>query len=239
MSEMGGGISVNVKKISNRKISDLVAEQVEEMIAKGSFQSGEKLPSVRELCELFGVGRSAVRDALTSLQGKGIVHVKQGEGTYICKFDSSKLFNSHHLLPDIKDIQELFQARKMVETGLAEIAARNRTEEDLRKMTVLISDTAIHGWEEDYQFHMAIAHAAGNDILIQFVQFISETMKKSMMDFHKHIQTQPETAKKIEQQHLEIYFSIKNQQPEQAHKHMIEHLELVEQLLQMSILQEQ
>lgn len=230
---------MDVKKISNRKISELVAEQIEEMIEKGSFQPGEKLPSVRELCELFGVGRSAVRDALTSLQGKGIVQIKQGEGTYICRFDSSKLFNSRHLLPGIKDIEELFQARKMVETGLAEMAARNRSKDDLAKMNNLISDSAIHGWEEDYQFHMAIAHAAGNDILIQFVQFISETMKKSMMDFHHYIQTQSEMAKKIEQQHMEIYLAIKNQQPEQAHKNMINHLKLVEQLLQMSILQEQ
>ena len=230
---------MNVKKISTRKISEIAAEQIEDMIAKGSFKPGDKLPSVRELCELFGVGRSAVRDALTSLQGKGIVQVKQGEGTYITRFDSSKLFNNPHLHPDIKDIQELFQARKMVETGLAEMAAANRSEEDLALMKRLISDAAIHGWEEDYQFHMAIARAAGNDILIQFVQFISETLKKSMIDFHHYLETRADIARKIEEQHLEIYLSIKNQQPVQAHKNMVDHLELVEKLLQMSILQEQ
>ncbi|OHX50976.1 FadR/GntR family transcriptional regulator [Cytobacillus oceanisediminis] len=229
---------MNVKKISTRKISEVAAEQIQDMIAKGSFKPGDKLPSVRELCELFGVGRSAVRDALTSLQGKGIVQIKQGEGTYITRFDSSKLFNNPHLHPDIKDIHELFQARKMVETGLAEMAAANRSEADLAKMNKLISDAAIHGWEEDYQFHMAIAHAAGNDILIQFVQFISETLKKSMIDFHHYLQTRDDIAKKIEEQHLGIYLSIKNKQPDQAHKNMIEHLELVEKLLQMSILQE-
>lgn len=229
---------MNVKKISARKISEVAAEQIEDMIAKGSFKPGDKLPSVRELCELFGVGRSAVRDALTSLQGKGIVQVKQGEGTYITRFDSSKLFNNPHLHPDIKDIHELFQARKMVETGLAEMAAANRSEADLAKMNMLISDAAIHGWEEDYQFHMAIAHAAGNDILIQFVQFISEILKKSMIDFHQFLQTRDDIAKKIEEQHLDIYLSIKNKQPDQAHKNMIEHLELVEKLLQISILQE-
>ncbi|KON87675.1 hypothetical protein AF332_13100 [Sporosarcina globispora] len=229
---------MNVKKISTRKISEIAAEHIEEMISKGSFKPGEKLPSVRELCELFGVGRSAVRDALTSLQAKGIVQVKQGEGTYISRFDPSKLFNSPHMHPGIKDIQELFQARKMVETGLAEMAAENRSEEDLAKMNRLISDAAIHGWEEDYQFHMAIAHAAGNDILIQFVQFISETLKKSMIDFHHYLQTREDIAKKIEEQHLEIYLSIKNKQPKLAHKTMIEHLDLVKKHLQMSILQE-
>lgn len=229
---------MNVKKISNRKISDIAAEQIQEMIEKDSFKPGEKLPSVRELCEMFGVGRSAIRDALTSLQGKGIVQVKQGEGTYVCEFDSSRLFNSHHLLPGIKDIQELFQARKMVETGLAEMAAKNRSEADLNKMADLFSESSALGWEADYEFHMAIAHAAGNEILIQFVQFISETLKKSMMDFHLYIQQQPELVKQIEDQHRNIYLSILNQQAEQAHKYMIDHLDLVEQLLQRSILQE-
>lgn len=79
MSVKEGVVRMDVKKISTRKISEIAAEQIEDMIAKGSFKPGDKLPSVRELCELFGVGRSAVRDALTSLQGKGIVQVKQGK----------------------------------------------------------------------------------------------------------------------------------------------------------------
>src|SRR5690606_30411527 len=119
------------------------------------------------------------------------------------------------------------------------MAASNRSEEDLEMMKRLISDEAIHGWEEDYQFHMVIARAAGNNILIQFVQFISETLKKSMIDFHHYLETRSDMARKIEEQHLEIYLSIKNKQPNQAHKNMVDHLELVEKLLQMSILQEQ
>ena len=123
-----------VEKISTKKVSESVTEEIEKLIERGTFQAGEKLPSVRELCELFGVGRSAVRDAITTLSGKGIVTVKQGEGTYICEFDSSKLFNHPLLLPSSKDITELFQVRKIVETGIAEASAIHRSEEDLLKM---------------------------------------------------------------------------------------------------------
>ncbi|MEL3973203.1 GntR family transcriptional regulator [Rossellomorea oryzaecorticis] len=65
-------------KISTKKVSDFVEEQIEGMIQSGMFKAGEKLPSVRELCEMYEVGRSAVRDAMTTLKGKGILQVKQG-----------------------------------------------------------------------------------------------------------------------------------------------------------------
>lgn len=99
MSERIEGGCVNVGKIFIKKVSETVEQEIEKMIESGKFQSGEKLPSVRELCDLFGVGRSAVRDAITTLKGKGTVYVKQGEGTYICEFDSTKLFTNHMLIP--------------------------------------------------------------------------------------------------------------------------------------------
>ncbi|MDQ0216981.1 FadR family transcriptional regulator [Peribacillus cavernae] len=228
---------MNVEKISTKKVSDSVGEQIEKMIESGTFQAGEKLPSVRELCDLFGVGRSAVRDAITMLKGKGTVHVKQGEGTFICEFDPTKLFNSHLLLSGSKDIKELFQVRKILETGIAEMAALNRTERDLEFMEGVLSNPSINGWESDYHFHMAIAKAAGNKILIQFVQFISTTMKKAMIDFHRYIEKNATMVKTIVEHHDRIYQSIKIGEPNKAHQSMIEHLNYVEELLQSSVLQ--
>ncbi|MDQ0272323.1 FadR/GntR family transcriptional regulator [Cytobacillus purgationiresistens] len=229
---------MKAEKISTRKISEIVAEKIENMIEEGSFAAGEKLPSVRELCEAFGVGRSAVRDAMAALQGKGLVHVKQGEGTYILGFDSSKLFTRSHLLPGIKDIQELFQARKMVEAGLAEMAALNRTELNVEKMNHLLTNPTAEGWESDYLFHLAIAEAAGNTIMIHFIEFISTTLKKSMVDFHQFIQSQPAIVQTINEQHFTIFRAIEEKDANQAHNLMIEHLSFVEELLQKRIFQQ-
>lgn len=236
MSANKGGDCLKVEKISTRKISEIVAEKIEDMIDEGRFTAGEKLPSVRELCELYGVGRSAVRDAITALQGKGLVQVKQGEGTYILGFDSSKLFTANHLLPGIKDIKELFQARKMVEAGLAEMAAKHRTDDDLKNMASLLKRD--DGWESDYLFHHSIATAAGNTIMVHFIEFISSTLKKSMVNFHDLIQSDQEIVHTINQQHLMIYEAIKNKQSNSAYQSMIEHLNLVEKLLQKQILQQ-
>ncbi|WP_019414752.1 FadR/GntR family transcriptional regulator [Paenisporosarcina sp. TG20] len=219
---------MNVEKISTKKVSESVAEEIERLIKKGMFQEGEKLPSVRELCELFGVGRSAVRDAITTLGGKGIVYVKRGEGTYIREFDVSNLFNNQLLLPSADDIKELFQVRKILETGIAEKAAQNRSDQDLFVMERYIFNSTEIKWESDYHFHLAIAKSTHNEILIQFMQFISATMKKAINDFHHYIQKNPDKVKKIESQHYQIYEAIKKGDPDEAHRMMSNHLDFVE-----------
>lgn len=234
MSERKGGGFVNVEKISTKKVSETVAEEIEKLIESGTFQAGEKLPSVRELCNLFGVGRSAVRDAITTLSGKGIVYVKQGEGTYICEFNSSKLFNHHLLLPSSRDISELFQVRKILETGIAERAAICRSEQDLLLMEECISNQTVNEWESDYHFHMAIAKSTGNEVLIQFMYFISATTKKAMSDFHQYIQKNPDTVKRIENQHHQIYDAIKKRESNKALSMMGKHLNFVEEELMQS-----
>lgn len=232
-----GGNHLNVEKIQNKKVSDHVVERIEKMIESGDFTIGEKLPSVRELCELFGVGRSAVRDAITTLKGKGTVEVKQGEGTYIRGFDSSSLFKSQVLLPSLKDIQELFQVRKMLETGMAEMASLNRTDEMIIEMEDILSNQSESGWGSDYRFHMAIAKSSGNEILLQLVEFISSAMKKVMIEFYKHIEKDIKLVNRIDQQHARILQAIKDQNPKAAYQETMDHLAFVEALLQSSVLE--
>lgn len=225
---------VKVEKIPTKKVSESVTEQIEKMIEEGTFLPGEKLPSVRELCDMFGVGRSAVRDAITTLKGKGAVTVKQGEGTYICKFDSGNLFSNHLLLPSSKDISQLFQVRKLLEPGIAGIAAENRSEADLELMDELLSGKGENSWEADYNFHLAIARAAGNEILIQLLEFISASMKKTMIGFHRFIEEDRAVFEEIAGQHYSIYQMILTKNPAHAKRLMQEHLDCVEDLLKNS-----
>ncbi|MFB4162387.1 FadR/GntR family transcriptional regulator [Alteribacillus sp. JSM 102045] len=228
---------LNVEKISRKKVSALVAEQIENMIEDGTFQPGEKLPSIRELCELLDVGRSAVRDAFLTLNGKGAVYVKQGEGAFICEFDSAKLFNQTALHAATKNIRELFQVRKILETGTAEAAAIHRSEEDIKTIENILAGP-LDGWESDYQFHIAMTKATGNKILIQLMEFISATMKQAMKDFHAQIRENEKTVNFIMKQHLLLFEAIKAGNAAQAKQAMITHLNYVEDLLQDGFLEE-
>lgn len=223
-----------VEKISGKKVSDIVVEQIEEWIRSGNVQPGEKLPSVREMCEMFDVGRSAVRDALTTLKGRGLVNVKHGEGTFVCHFDTAQLFPDI-LLIQKSDISKLYQVRKILEAGIAEMAALNATEKQLnimeKELDELINAKTLKGWEADYRFHQAIAEASGNEILVDLMDTVSTTTKKGIMACHRIILSDEKLSKDVAAQHIAIYESMKAKDPVKAREEMYNHLTYVEELL--------
>ncbi|WP_198162670.1 FadR/GntR family transcriptional regulator [Halobacillus mangrovi] len=225
---------MEVEKISPKKVSELVEEQMETFIHSGKFQPGEKLPSVRELCDLFDVGRSAVRDAMTSLKGKGLVEIRHGEGMYICQFDPTKLLNHYLLLPDGKDTNALFQVREMLEAGMVKLAAQCRSVEGLEAMKLAIEEMKTKEEDQgiaDYNFHRAIASASGNHILFQLMEFISAITKKSMIDFHRTISSDARLLAEIIGQHERIYEKVAAKEVEQSCDEMMAHLEYVRNLM--------
>ncbi|MFC7392915.1 FadR/GntR family transcriptional regulator [Scopulibacillus cellulosilyticus] len=226
------------EKQTTKNVSDRISEQIEQWIEKGQVNPGDKLPSVRELCELFGVGRSAVRDALTTLKGKGVLDVKQGEGSFIRRFDTSLLFDGLLLLNE-KDISQLFGVRKVLETGIAETAAIYHTPYHLHEMKealdYLKNEENNQGWESDYQFHLAIVKATQNDILVQLMQTVSSSIQKAMIDCHTIIQSDNRLKETIQRQHIAIYQAIESGHTEKARKEMFYHLSYVEELLQQTV----
>ena len=227
-------ISLKVEKITTQKVSEIVEKQIEEWIHSGSFKPGQKLPSVRELCEMFAVGRSAVRDAITSLKGKGLLEVKQGDGTFVSRWDGTSLFNEIHLL-EKKNIKHLFAVRKILESGMAELAALNRQETHLQRINAIITELeqtpTVEGWKLDFDFHTTLAEATGNEILVHLTNTLSTTMKKTIIDCHRLIFSDPLLTKKVFQQHVAIYDAISAKDSDTARIAMLDHLNFVEQLL--------
>jgi GntR family transcriptional regulator, transcriptional repressor for pyruvate dehydrogenase complex len=235
IGKQGGG-NLTADKIAVKKVSEQVEERIKGMIETGMFKGGEKLPSVRELCEMFEVGRSAVRDAMTTLKGKGILEVKQGEGAYVRSFDTESFFSTQLMLPDTEDIRELFQVRKMIEPGLAEMAAEKGTAEDVRILESFLSQEGVDKWEADYEFHLKIASITGNRILVKLMAFISASTRKAMIDVHQHIQSREEISSLVRDQHNRIFQSIQSSDASAARENMIRHLEFVEKVLVKNVL---
>ncbi len=229
---------LRAKKISGKKVSEIVVEQIEDWIRSGKVLPGEKLPSVRELCEMFDVGRSAVRDALTTLKGRGLVDVKHGEGTFVCHLDTSQL------IPDVllvrkSDIHKLYQVRKILEVGIVEMAAENATEGNLENMQRSLDELAkaktLEAWEADYRFHEEIAKASGNNILIDLMDMVSTTTKKAIMDCHRIILSKESLSSAIMEQHIAIFEAIKARNAGEAREAMYRHLNYVEELLDKNV----
>ncbi|MEU6642658.1 FadR/GntR family transcriptional regulator [Saccharomonospora sp. NPDC046836] len=147
---------------------EVTRQLVEYLLRSGRVKVGDKLPSERELCEVFGVGRSAVRESLKSLSLLGLLEIRQGDGTYLRGSSSSLLPDvlEWGLLLDDQGTQALMEARRTIEVALARLAAERRTDEDLEAMRTELAGLESSFEDEarwaahDVAFHLAIAEAA-------------------------------------------------------------------------------
>ncbi|MER6090480.1 FadR/GntR family transcriptional regulator [Streptomyces bluensis] len=146
---------------------------LDHLLTSGRLRAGDRLPPERQLAETFGVGRSAVREALKSLSLLGLLEIRQGDGTYVRGATSD-------LLPQVLEwglmlgdhtMDELLEARACVEVDLAELAALRRTDNDVTALEAHLARMAAEHddperyLEADLAFHRALAQASHNSAL--------------------------------------------------------------------------
>ncbi|KAB2495554.1 FadR family transcriptional regulator [Priestia endophytica] len=220
------------KSIRPKKIYEEISDLILSMIREGTLKPGDKLLSVHQLAEQFGVGRSAVREALSAVRAMGLIEMRQGEGTYVKKFDPSHLLIPlhSHLLLQQEDLVHLFEVRKIVEVGAVQAAAIKRTKENLKEMEHWIDkgkDVAgdkEDGSSIDFHLHLTIVKASHNPILLELMSHISKMIEKTIHETYHSILYEEQITKNLFYGHLAIYEAIKKQDVESASKAMMNHL---------------
>lgn len=232
---------MDYKKIKPKKIYEEVTETIYEMIRNGQLKPGQRLDSVQQLAENFQVGRSAVREALTSLRAMGLVEMKQGEGTFIKEFDTDQITFplSTAILMNKEDIANLLEVRKIIELGTAAAAAKRRTDQQLEAMEKALEEMKTsNGNEElgegaDLQFHLTIAEASQNSLLLNLMNHVSGMTEEAMKETRRvWLFSKQTTLEKLAEEHFAIYKAVKEKDEEQARKFMKIHLENVEAVIQ-------
>lgn len=232
---------MDYKKIKPKKIYEEVAEAIYEMIHNGDLKPGEKLDSVQQLAENFQVGRSAIREALTSLRAIGLVEMRQGEGTFVNEFETDQinLPLSTAILMNKSDFVNLLEVRKIIELGTAAAAAKRRTKEHLLSMEKALEEMeSANGDEElgeeaDLQFHLAISEASQNSLLLSLMNYVSGMMGETMKETRKvWLYSKEITMEKLAYEHYSIYQAIRKQDEDEARHFMKIHLENVEAVIQ-------
>ncbi|MFC4182755.1 FadR/GntR family transcriptional regulator [Saccharococcus thermophilus] len=235
---------MNFKRIKTKKIYEEVAEAIFDMIKTGALKPGDKLDSVQQLAEKFQVGRAAIREALTALKAMGLIELKHGEGTYVREFDPTVLTFplSVAVLMNKEDVWHLLEVRKLLEAGAASLAAHKRTEQDLNAM-----EQALHEMQEgigndelgekaDLAFHMAVAAASHNPILVSLMNSVSEMLIETMRETRRiWLFSKQTTTEKLLQEHTNIFEAIQEKNAEAARERMLQHLTNVENILQKYI----
>ncbi|UOE63194.1 FadR family transcriptional regulator [Priestia filamentosa] len=224
-----------------------VAEELLLNIKNGDLKPGDKLDSVWQLAENFQVGRSAIREALSALRAMGLIEMRQGEGTFVREFDPSmiSLPITTAVLMKKEDIENLLEVRKVLEVGASGAAASKRTEEDLinmknilEKMLNSVGDEEL-GEKADFQFHLAVAKASQNPLLVGLMNNVGEMMLQSMRETRRvWLYSKETTSQRLYDEHMQIYKAIQAMDVRRAQDLMISHLMSVEAVLLENVVEE-
>lgn len=229
---------MEVTRIAQRKIYEQIAEQIKEQIVSGKLPPGHKLPSTRELTERYQVGRSTMREALSMLKAMGLIEIRQGEGCFVRSVDDTEMEvpRFEHLFTSMEAVVELLEARISLEVANAGLAAVKRTDEDVAALEAVLSDmdsergTETVGEKQDMRFHMTLAHATHNSIMVKLLETISAQVELTIRETRRvRLYANKEIAGQLWREHKAIADSVAARDPERAQTEMRKHLLHVEE----------
>ena len=227
-----------LKPVSRLTLGEQVASQLSDQIFQGKWKTGEKLPSEAELCTAMNIGRSTLREALKSLAFVGMVQMRPGEGTYV--IEGTKLLieriMSRGMLKTDKELQDVGEARLILESETAALAAQRAEQEDIEKLDKLLQKmkSSIGGRDSTYadldvEFHLMIAQCAKNQMLYELLAPI----RSVLTEWISKSQELPGILSSAHRQHTRILTAVRNREPEKARQAMRTHLQTCEKVFNL------
>ncbi len=223
------------EKVEIQKPSEIVIQQIKQLISSGELHPGDYLPPERELAELLGVGRGHVREALKQLQFFGILEIRPQHGTVVADLGIKVFDNliSSVLRLEKKDFLALMETRSLLEvhvTRLAALRASDAEIEELVQIHEIFRQEAAKGisaLEQDMAFHVKIADCSKNSVLTSLIRLIVPDIVKLSQELN--------TCSKgrslvVVEEHTAILRAIQQRDPDLAAKAMTKHMEPMEEM---------
>ena len=169
------------KVVQTSRLYEQIVLQIEDSIQKGVLKAGDQMPAERELAQQFGVSRTAVREAVKALREKGLVEAYAGRGTFVTDGTSHVMKLSLDRMIRLgqgEDSSFLVEVREILEPEIAALAANRSEPQHVASMKEAVAvmegarqdpDTFI---EADLDFHLALAEAAGNPLILSLIDSI-------------------------------------------------------------------
>ena len=157
-------------------LTEQVEEELTAAIRAGKYLPGQKIPTESELCQIFNVSRTAVREAVKKMSARGIIKVRKGSGAYVSEVsvqNASEILNMFFELSSNEDlVLHTIDARQIIEPMLAARAAKSRTEhhidllrKNMKNMRSCALDDKKREAELDNDFHNTLLSITGNEVL--------------------------------------------------------------------------
>jgi DNA-binding FadR family transcriptional regulator len=211
-------------------LSTLVASSISREIAEGRLKPGDQLPTEQALAQTFGVSRNVVREAIARLRSEGRIWSQQGRGAFVVDAANTTVLTiDYDVLQHANAFRSLFELRGILEVEAASLAAKRRTESDIAAMHEALETmtAAPYGsvmWlKTDLEFHRTVAAATGNPYMVQFLTFVSERVRDSILAAGNQ-QRSDDMASITLGEHRRILAAIEAGNAEEAQAAMQDHL---------------
>jgi GntR family transcriptional repressor for pyruvate dehydrogenase complex len=209
-----------------------VVNHVRSLIENGTLQPGDKLPPERELARDLKISRASLRTGIGYLAAMGVMKIRHGVGTFVADGPPDLGKASLSFMGPLHGFQswQMFEARILLESGLAALAAERGKDEHHAALAEEVAEmfAAIENPTEylihDVMFHRIIAQASGNPILAA----IMETVTSSMYDKRRKTVERAIDLRESAEMHREIYRSIRSRKTADARRLMEQHLRMAQ-----------
>ena len=213
----------------NQKLYQRIADTIAAEIASGAYQPGTRLPAERDLAERFAVSRPTIREAMIALEIRGLVGARKGSGIYVSATPPEPGPIAAEL--DVGAF-ELIEARTLFESEAAALAAAAIDADQLAELRTLLAEMQQErgtdaAFDADKRFHIAIAAATGNSLVISVVEMLWAVREQSPLCVHMFARARRKGLTPRVNEHELIVDALAQRDPQQARDAMRAHLRRV------------
>lgn len=220
------------RPIKSKKISERIAQQIKNAILHGTMKPGDRLHPERELVERFQASRVSVREALKTLETSGLLAIKPGSGVFVAEADSKPLSESFSSLLRIQkaSLNDLTEARIILEPGIAQLAAQRITPEEIQRLERNIEETrgVVQSNQPAYQpnieFHSLLAEATHNPVIALMMRPLFDVLKEMNLEMEGSPQRRIDISREAVAYHQRILRALKEKDEKKVYALMRRHV---------------
>lgn len=229
---------MQIQAIKVQRLYLQVADQLQGLIAAGTFAAGSRLPSERDLAGQFGVSRPTIREAMIALEIAGLVDVRSGSGVYVSEQKAPSVSPSEFAMQNFADFEapgpfEILEARMFYEAETCALAAQRITDQQLQQLESLLAAMAQENRQHcvteqaDEQFHRLIAQASGNSAMAATVDWLWQLRNESPISTLFHERIREEGDRPVVADHRAILAALQARDADACRAAMRQHLQRV------------
>lgn len=233
-----------ISQARSGRVSETIARRIKRAISESRLLAGEKLPSEREMARRFKTSRVSVREAYRTLEEMGLLIIRRGSegGAFVADVDHAPVIRSLSLMLRLgkTSLEQLTEARLLIEPTVARLAARRAAPADLERLEAVIQKqaAALHRTGDfrpyDLQFHRMVAECAKNLPLQLMVNSVADLTVEVIAD----LKLARPVQKKVCEFHRRIADAIRRHDEEAAFTMMLRHVADVQARLGRTIARE-